>query len=46
MSPHRVYKPAPEPVWRVDSVGDVFATATIFAMIVLVGLASCWERFA
>lgn len=39
----RLYVPAPSPVWQVDSVGDVFATLTIFAMIALVGFASCWE---
>ncbi len=39
----RVYIPAPAPVWRVDSVGDLFAAITLFAMIALVGFASCWE---
>lgn len=39
----RVYVPAPTPVWRFDSIGDVFATVTLFAMIGFVGFASCWE---
>jgi hypothetical protein len=43
----RVYVPSPEPeiapIWTVDRVGEFFATVTIFAMIALVGFASCWE---
>ncbi len=43
----RVYLPSPEPeiapIWTVDRVGEFFATATIFAMIAIVGFASCWE---
>lgn len=39
----RIYVPAPTPVWQVDSVGDLFAAITLFAMIALVGFASCWE---
>lgn len=38
-----LYVPAPSPVWHVDSVGDMFAAITLFAMIALVGFASCWE---
>lgn len=40
----RVYVPAPSPAWRFDSIGDLFATTVIFSMIVIVGVASCWER--
>lgn len=39
----KVYIPAPTPVWRFDSVGDVFATVALFAAIALVGFASCIE---
>lgn len=39
----RIYVPAPTPAWRVDRVGDMFAAITLFAMIALVGFASCWE---
>lgn len=39
----RVYVPAPSPAWHFDSIGDLFATAVIFSLIVLVGAASCWE---
>lgn len=43
----KLYLPSPEPettpIWTVDRVGDFFAAVTIFAMIALVGFASCWE---
>lgn len=39
----RVYLPKPTPVWHFDDLGDVFATITLFAVIGLVGIASCWE---
>lgn len=44
----KLYVPAPveHRVWHVDSFGDLMAMITIFASIILVGLASCWERFA
>lgn len=31
--------------WPVDRVGDVAAAITLFALIPLVGLASCWEAW-
>ena len=33
----------PRPVWRFDSVGDLFAIATIFGLMFIVGISSCWE---
>lgn len=40
-----LYVPAPtaEPLWSVDRVGETVAMVTIFAMILFVGWASCWE---
>lgn len=43
---NRVYIPArePEPVWpNVDEIGELIAAVVIFAMVALVGWASCWE---
>jgi hypothetical protein len=39
----RVYVPAPTPAWPFDDLGDVLAVITLFGMIALVGVASCWE---
>ncbi len=43
----KLYLPSPEPettpIWTVDRVGDLFATVVLFALIFVVGVASCWE---